>query len=115
MKPICIRGSTGSIGTQSLDVIFHFPDDLTVTGLSANQNISRLYQQIQPFNPPAVCVVDYQRAHELSQMVLIPVYQIGQHDKPHGHTGCKIVSRTKEINKKECQGKSMNNWQRLED
>ncbi len=38
MKPICIRGSTGSIGTPSLDVIFHFPDGFTVTGRNARGN-----------------------------------------------------------------------------
>ena len=74
MKHICILGSTGSIGTQTLDVICHFPDDFLVTGLSAHQDISRLRQQIQQFKPPAVCVVDQQKADELAQTVSIPVY-----------------------------------------
>ncbi len=74
MKQICILGSTGSMGTQTLNVISHFPEDFLVTGLSTYRNISLLRQQIRQFHPPAVCVVDEQKAYELSQTVSIPVH-----------------------------------------
>ena len=42
MKKIAILGSTGSIGTQALDVIAHHPDRFCVTVLSCSRKIDRL-------------------------------------------------------------------------
>ena len=47
MKKIAILGSTGSIGTQTLDVISQHPQDLSVAALAAGSNIVLLEQQIQ--------------------------------------------------------------------
>lgn len=58
MKDISILGSTGSIGTQSLDVIRHNRDKFNVVGLSTNKNIELLYNQIMEFRPRAVAVMD---------------------------------------------------------
>jgi 1-deoxy-D-xylulose-5-phosphate reductoisomerase len=48
-KRVAILGSTGSIGTQALDVIAHHPDDFTVVGLAAGRNVELLRQQAELF------------------------------------------------------------------
>src|SRR6266571_1790311 len=58
MKNICILGSTGSIGQNSLEVIANFPDEFRVTYLTANKNIDLLRKQIGRFQPNAVAVLD---------------------------------------------------------
>lgn len=74
MKRICVLGSSGSMGTQTLDVLSNVADQFRVTGLSVNKNISLLLKQIGQFNPPAVCVVDTQQAKEIARKVDIPVF-----------------------------------------
>ncbi|HLO97313.1 MAG TPA: 1-deoxy-D-xylulose-5-phosphate reductoisomerase [Fimbriimonas sp.] len=49
MKRIVVLGSTGSIGTQTLDVVRQFPDRLQVVGLAAAQNADALSAQAQEF------------------------------------------------------------------
>ena len=49
MKKIVILGSTGSIGTQTLDIVSK-NEDLQVVGISAGQNISMLEEQIASFS-----------------------------------------------------------------
>ncbi len=67
MKTISIIGSTGSIGTQALEVIGAYPDKLSVSGLSTNQNIDLLQEQIEIFSPQAVAVMDEQAAMTLEK------------------------------------------------
>lgn len=67
MKTISIIGSTGSIGRQALEVIAAYRDDLCVSGLSTNQNIDLLEQQIETFSPQAVAVMDEQAALTLAK------------------------------------------------
>ena len=50
-KRIAILGSTGSVGSQTLDVIRQFPDDFEVVGLSAGNNVDELAKQIAEFGP----------------------------------------------------------------
>ncbi|HUM33943.1 MAG TPA: 1-deoxy-D-xylulose-5-phosphate reductoisomerase, partial [Candidatus Saccharicenans sp.] len=50
-KRIIILGSTGSIGSSTLDVIRHHPEEYEVAGLAAGKNISLLRQQIHEFKP----------------------------------------------------------------
>ena len=56
MKSIIILGSTGSIGTNTLDIVRRFPDEFRVVGLTGGNNIDRLEDQIRAFNPHAVAV-----------------------------------------------------------
>lgn len=63
-KNISILGSTGSIGTQSLDIVEQSPD-INVLGLSANNNIKLLETQARKFSPKAVCVYDEKNASDL--------------------------------------------------
>lgn len=68
MKKIAILGSTGSIGTQSLDVIRSQPD-MEACVLAAGSNIKLLEEQIREFHPRLVCVYDEKAAHKLKQSV----------------------------------------------
>ena len=65
MKRVIILGSTGSIGTQALDVIRDNPGQFSVVGLSCGSKIEKLYQQIIEFSPRVVAVSDVERAEEL--------------------------------------------------
>lgn len=56
MKSIIILGSTGSIGTNTLDIVQRFPDEFRVVGLTAGNNIDKLEAQIRQFTPIAVAV-----------------------------------------------------------
>jgi 1-deoxy-D-xylulose-5-phosphate reductoisomerase len=56
MKTIVILGSTGSIGTNTLDIVQRFPDEFRVVGLTAGGNIEKLEQQIRRFKPQIVAV-----------------------------------------------------------
>lgn len=51
MKKIAVLGSTGSIGTQTLDVISRRPEDYEVVGLAAGANIALLLEQVRQFKP----------------------------------------------------------------
>ena len=57
MKKISILGSTGSVGTQTLDVIRKFPDGFKVIGLAAGRNIALLERQIVEFKPKEVSLI----------------------------------------------------------
>lgn len=67
MKNLLVLGSTGSIGTQTLDLVRINPDQLSVRGLSAHSNISLLKKQIEEFKPEFVAISDSQAALALSK------------------------------------------------
>jgi 1-deoxy-D-xylulose-5-phosphate reductoisomerase len=67
MRRLVILGSTGSIGTQALDVVRRNPDRLEVVGLAAAQSHELLVGQIREFLPPVVAVTDERAAGELHQ------------------------------------------------
>ncbi len=56
MKAISILGSTGSIGTQTLDLVAQYPDRFRVVGLSAHSNVELLAQQVRQFRPEIVAI-----------------------------------------------------------
>ncbi|MBQ9699633.1 MAG: 1-deoxy-D-xylulose-5-phosphate reductoisomerase [Lachnospiraceae bacterium] len=64
MKSISILGSTGSIGTQTLDIVSK-NNDLKVVALAAYGNITLLEKQIREFMPEIACVYDESKASEL--------------------------------------------------
>ena len=68
MKKIAILGSTGSIGTQTLEVARH-NGDIQVLGLTAGSNIRLLEEQIREFAPVAVSVMDEDKARDLAVRV----------------------------------------------
>ena len=67
MKKIAILGSTGSIGTQTLDVVREHPDELEVVALAAGRNKDRLNAQIEEFKPRIVSLDDPAAAAELKE------------------------------------------------
>ena len=58
MKQIAILGSTGSIGTQTLDVVRQHPEAFSVYALTAHRSLDLLIQQALEFNPAVVCIAD---------------------------------------------------------
>lgn len=65
MKTIGILGSTGSIGSQSLDVISWFPEEYQVKLLAANQNAALLAEQAKRFRPEVIAIADQTKYHQL--------------------------------------------------
>lgn len=66
MKKIAILGSTGSIGTQTLEIVRENPD-LEVVGLSAGSNIDLLEKQVREFQPRLVCIQSENAWKELKE------------------------------------------------
>ena len=62
---ISILGSTGSIGTQTLDVVRDHSDCFKVSAITGNKNIKLLEEQAREFMPELVCVVDETMASDL--------------------------------------------------
>ena len=56
MRTLTILGSTGSIGTQTLDIVRQFKDEFSINVLTANTRIKELEDQIREFNPKAVAI-----------------------------------------------------------
>jgi 1-deoxy-D-xylulose-5-phosphate reductoisomerase len=76
-KHIAILGSTGSIGTQALEVIAANPDLFVVEVISANSNSALLIEQALKFKPNAVVIVDenkYQEVYDALSMKDVKVY-----------------------------------------
>ena len=66
MRSITILGSTGSVGTQALDVVRRNPERFKVVGLSvAGTNQELLIGQIREFLPPVVAIADEAAAEEV--------------------------------------------------
>ncbi|MDF5710916.1 MAG: 1-deoxy-D-xylulose-5-phosphate reductoisomerase [Nostoc sp. S4] len=60
MKAITLVGSTGSIGTQTLDIVSQYPDQFQIVGLAAGRNVEMFAAQIRQFRPKiaAICLED---------------------------------------------------------
>lgn len=58
MKELAILGSTGSIGTQTLDVVRAYPERYRVYALCAHRSVDLLVQQAREFHPEVVCIAD---------------------------------------------------------
>ena len=66
MKKIAILGSTGSIGTQALDVVKNLPEEFSVEVLAANSNVKLFAQQIEEFRPKLAVLADETAYKKLS-------------------------------------------------
>ncbi|NHN28346.1 1-deoxy-D-xylulose-5-phosphate reductoisomerase [Paenibacillus agricola] len=69
MKRITILGSTGSVGTQTLDVISHYPELYKIEALAGGRNIALLVEQIKQFKPGKVSVASKALADELKTYI----------------------------------------------
>ncbi len=58
MKQLAILGSTGSIGTQTLNVVRQHPEEFSVYALTAHRSVETLIEQALEFNPAVVCIAD---------------------------------------------------------
>src|SRR5437667_3204708 len=67
MRSLAILGSTGSIGTQALDVVRSHQDRFRVVGLGAGSSHELLVGQVREFMPPLVAIADEEAATQLKQ------------------------------------------------
>ncbi len=84
MKKISILGSTGSIGTQALEVIRQYPDLYKVVALSSKNNINLIADQIQEFQPEIVHISDKEKAKQIKEIAK--------------NKGTKIITGKEELN-----------------
>ena len=68
-KQICILGSTGSIGTQALDVISQHPDRYEAYCLTANNRYEMLAEQARKYRPAAVVIANEQHYEALKELL----------------------------------------------
>jgi 1-deoxy-D-xylulose-5-phosphate reductoisomerase len=94
MKKVAVLGSTGSIGTQTLDVIARQPDDFEVVGLAAGNNVSLLLEQIKVFQPKWVSAATKDLADQIRSEVpadVRVVYGEKGLSEIAGHSGANYV------------------------
>jgi 1-deoxy-D-xylulose-5-phosphate reductoisomerase len=90
VKAITLLGSTGSIGTQTLDIVESHPDRFRLVGLAAGSNVELLIKQAQRFRPEIVGIADDTKFPALKAALSNPDYQ------PHlvsGSAGLAEVAR----------------------
>jgi len=69
VKAITLLGSTGSIGTQTLDIVQQYPDQFRLVGMAAGRNVALVAQQIRQFQPEIVALADASRLSELKAAI----------------------------------------------
>ena len=75
MKTLSLLGSTGSIGTQTIEIVRRYPSEFRVAGLTTNAKIDVLQHQIGLLKPEAVAVMDEAKAEELERKATVAVYK----------------------------------------
>jgi 1-deoxy-D-xylulose-5-phosphate reductoisomerase len=76
VKRLALLGSTGSIGTQTLDLVTRFPEKLRVVALSAGRSVDLLVQQCKQFRPELVSVARAEDAARVREAVGDPKLRI---------------------------------------
>jgi 1-deoxy-D-xylulose-5-phosphate reductoisomerase len=69
VKAITLLGSTGSIGTQTLDIVAQYPDQFRLVGLAARNNVELLAQQVRQFRPQIVAICNADQLPVLQAMI----------------------------------------------
>lgn len=69
MKKISILGSTGSIGTQTLDIVSQYPEQFQVIGLATGNNVDLLAKQIRTFRPQIVAICNESHLPTLKSLI----------------------------------------------
>ena len=86
-RTIAILGSTGSIGTQTLQVIEEHPDKFEVYAITANTRVNELIQQARKFMPEAVVIADESKYQQLKEALAdLPIKVYGGYESI-----CQIV------------------------
>lgn len=89
-RGLAILGATGSIGTQTLDVVRLFPDRFDVRALTCGSNVDRLAEQVREFRPSVVTAGSDERAAALRDRVDAPDV-----DVTVGEEGlCEVATRS---------------------
>ena len=88
MKAISVLGSTGSIGTQTLQIAEEFPEQFRVVALTAGRNLDLLVQQIQRHQPELVALANADLLPELQQRL----DALGSNRKRPQLTGCLLYT-----------------------
>lgn len=91
MRQIAILGSTGSIGTQTLDVVRE-QKDLRVVSLAAGSNVEMMIEQIREFRPKVVCMYREESARELEALLKKEGIVVDVHTGMDGLITCACVS-----------------------
>lgn len=71
LRHLTILGSTGSIGESTLDVVARHPNRFKVTALTANNNIEKMLEQCQRFQPRYAVMLDVASAEQLAKMLKV--------------------------------------------
>jgi 1-deoxy-D-xylulose-5-phosphate reductoisomerase len=71
LKNITILGSSGSIGTQTVEIVSKYPDRFNVIGLAVNSSVELLEKQIALLKPKAVAIADVEAARKIDKELLI--------------------------------------------
>ena len=69
MKAITLLGSTGSIGTQTLDIVQQYPDQFRLVGIAARRNVELLAAQVRQFKPEIVAICAEDKLDELKAAI----------------------------------------------
>ncbi|MEH2054465.1 1-deoxy-D-xylulose-5-phosphate reductoisomerase [Nostoc sp.] len=69
MKAITLVGSTGSIGTQTLDIVTQYPDQFQIVGLAAGRNVEMLAAQIRQFRPKIAAISSEEQLPALKEAI----------------------------------------------
>ena len=86
-RSIAILGSTGSIGTQTLQVVEEHPDKFEVYAITANTRVDELIQQARKFMPEAVVIADESKYTKLKEALAdLPIKVYGGYESI-----CQIV------------------------
>ncbi len=96
MKHISILGSTGSIGTQTLDVV-RKNKDIKIEALAAGRNISLLLEQIKEFQPKLVCVYDEEKAKDLEDVLAKEQIKVTVMTGMDGLLACSTIPETEMV------------------
>ena len=70
MKAITLVGSTGSIGTQTLDIVTQYPDQFRIVGLAAGNNVEMLAAQIRQFRPKIAAICSEDKLPALKEAII---------------------------------------------
>lgn len=69
MKAITLLGSTGSIGTQTLDIVAQYPERFRIVGLASGRNVEMLSAQIRQFRPEIAAICEEDKLPELQEAI----------------------------------------------
>ncbi|MEH1768694.1 MAG: 1-deoxy-D-xylulose-5-phosphate reductoisomerase [Nostoc sp.] len=70
MKAITLVGSTGSIGTQTLDIVTQYPDQFQIVGLASGRNVEMLAAQIRQFRPKIAAICSEEQLPALKEAII---------------------------------------------